>query len=34
MAYLKFDSATQVKKARVAKVVEVLPGIASFVLTL
>ena len=34
MAYLKFDSAVQVKKARLARVIEVLPGIADFVLTL
>jgi hypothetical protein len=34
MAYPKFDSSAQVKKARLARVAEVLPGIADFVLTL
>jgi hypothetical protein len=34
MAYLKFDSAAQVKKARLTRVIEVLPGIENFALTL
>jgi hypothetical protein len=34
MPYPKFDSSAQVKKARVAKVAEVLPPSADFVLTL